>query len=483
MKKQMYVVFILLITVSSCKIEDDIINDYVTPEIRVNTSKIPFNNQLTISEEHQFEVRFFNDIGIHVPQAPITWTSSNNNIISINKDGLAKAVAAGEASISASVANVNPSTANEIITTEIATINVVNHPESLSITNLKNTLGKGETVFFLTNYVNIFGEVDTTPPLVWESTNTTVVSVDQNGKVTGLAVGTSEITVKTQNNSISFTFQLEVKEAISKIFINNLTSSPIKIGNTYQYTASYFDENGNLNTTNELIWTVDNPSIATIDNNGLLTAVNVGNTTLTVSTIENQETVGFEAEITTENNNFSIKNPVSTLGLGNMHQFEIDFLGTTAVSWFSSDANIASIDEFTGLLTTQSNGSVRVTAQTLEGGIMLTSSTEISINTPQKTGTLETLSYSVRGNVTLTSNKLTIVDFNSTAPDSHVYLTNVPNGPANDSRDLHVSKNGKITSSSLVSLELDDIDINKYKFVVITCRSFGNFVMGRAELN
>ena len=137
-----------------------------------------------------------------------------------------------------------------------------------------------------------------------------------------------------------------------------------------------------------------------------------------------------------------------------------------------------------GFLTAVAAGDTTITATTVEGGKTIMATTNLEIKgDDSKSGTLETISYSVKGKVTLTSTMMTIANFNSTAPDTHVYLTNNPNRNQNDSNDYHVTTNGKIFSNALITIALDNIDINTYSHVVITCRSFGNFIMGKAELN
>jgi len=88
-------------------------------------------------------------------------------------------------------------------------------------------------------------------------------------------------------------------------------------------------------------------------------------------------------------------------------------------------------------------------------------------------------SYSLAGTVTLTSTRLSFMNFVSTAPDTHIYLTNNSGSIANG---MKVSGSNKVSGSSF-SLILNNIDINDYGYVVAVCQGAGNLILGAAQLN
>ena len=68
----------------------------VEPELRITT---PFSS-IKVGDEVQFEAVYFNDLG-NVEEADILWSSSDNNIITIDNQGLAMALNPGNVLISA----------------------------------------------------------------------------------------------------------------------------------------------------------------------------------------------------------------------------------------------------------------------------------------------------------------------------------------------------------------------------------------------
>ena len=479
MKNLSLLSFCFVLFFTACNIDDDLIEDYQEPSITIlDTESIP--TEIIISNSYQFSATFLNDVGENKKEL-ITWESSDESVVSIDADGLATAYNPGEVIISVSATNDNPNGENTTITKVVATINVKEIPEVLTVSNSIAILLIGEKITFETSYFNSSGKKDNTVSLVWESADTTVASINNTGEVTGKSEGTSEITVKTATNSIATTFTIKVSKNISIIRIDNPLAENLRIGKTHPFMSSFFDENGTINTSNTVNWESSNTQTATINNNGLITAISPGSTIITASTVENGSIITTTTTVTISNNTLSI-NEISSLDIGDTHQYTADFEGTTPITWSSSDSAVATISS-NGLVTAVAAGNTTITVTTVEGGETIRATTSLEIKgAASKTGTLETISYSVRGEVTLTSTMMTIANFNSTAPDTHVYLTNNPNRNQNDSSDYHVTTNGKITSNALVTIALNNIDINTYSHVVITCRSFGNFIMGKAEL-
>ena len=116
----------------------------------------------------------------------------------------------------------------------------------------------------------------------WGSSDTSVATVDNTGKVTGVAEGTATITATSAADpSISASCVVTV----SDVHVDDVSISPspanVSINNSVQLTANITPENAsNKNVT----WASSDSSIATVDNSGKVTGVSEGEATITVTT-------------------------------------------------------------------------------------------------------------------------------------------------------------------------------------------------------
>ena len=113
-------------------------------------------------------------------------------------------------------------------------------------------------------------EVSEIPQLIWTSSEPEVASVDENGVVTALQVGSSVITVAcgTLTASVTITVNPVLPTSVSL----NETSIELPVGQTFQLVASILPENA---TDKTITWSSDRSSNASVDENGLVTALSV----------------------------------------------------------------------------------------------------------------------------------------------------------------------------------------------------------------
>jgi len=95
-----YFSLLIVVLMSSC-IKDDIIQDFVQPEIRI-TNQI---DTLGVDSIFAFSAIYLNNIGQSETISSIAWTSSNESIVSVDQDGIARGVSEGNATITATYIN------------------------------------------------------------------------------------------------------------------------------------------------------------------------------------------------------------------------------------------------------------------------------------------------------------------------------------------------------------------------------------------
>ncbi|MGC3946361.1 MAG: Ig-like domain-containing protein [Chryseolinea sp.] len=128
----------------------------------------------------------------------------------------------------------------------------------------------------------------TNQTVTWTSSNPSVATVNATGLVTAVATGTTTVTVQTENGGKVANASVNV----SGIAVTGITAGPANVnipaGNTLKLTPVIAP----VNATNKNVnWVSANTAIATVDANGVVTAVSQGLTTITGTTVSG----GFKA--------------------------------------------------------------------------------------------------------------------------------------------------------------------------------------------
>ena len=125
--------------------------------------------------------------------------------------------------------------------------------------------------------------------MTWESSDPSIASVNSGGLVTGISIGNAIITVKTVDGNKTATCNVTVTAVtVAVISVSlDITSSTIDIDGTVQLNPAINPANA---TNTNVTWESSNPSIASVTSGGLVTGVSIGNTTITVKTVDGNKT-------------------------------------------------------------------------------------------------------------------------------------------------------------------------------------------------
>lgn len=123
-------------------------------------------------------------------------------------------------------------------------------------------------------------EVGATSELTWTSSNTGVAIVDQTGKIRTLRTGTTNITC-TAYNGVSATCKLTVVPVIAEAFALEETAFELEPGETAMLNPIFTPTN---TTDQSVTYKSSNTNVATVDAEGMVTAVNMGTCKITATT-------------------------------------------------------------------------------------------------------------------------------------------------------------------------------------------------------
>ena len=125
--------------------------------------------------------------------------------------------------------------------------------------------------------------------VTWESSNTSVATVDVSGLVTAVSAGTTTITVTTEDGDKTATCEVTVTAAtvpVTGVTLNK-TSTSLYVGDTETLTATVAPDNA---TDKDVTWTSSDSAVATVDQNGLVTALARGTAVITATTADGGKT-------------------------------------------------------------------------------------------------------------------------------------------------------------------------------------------------
>lgn len=320
----------------------------------------PASQSITVGEVFTIKTNATEPVNFH-------WFSSDTSVAT---------VAANEGNMSASVTGVKAGTA------VITVMNLDNNVTATCIVSVMPALtslsiDKGETYSVSLLQENIqMKAVYTptvsgyTPSMNWTSSDTTVATIDNTGWITLRKSGETTIYVEpTFNpNHLLAKCVLTVLQPATDIELET-TDLTLEVGESeniqYKVTPA--------NSTSTITWSVMHENIATVDENGLVTAVAGGSTTV-MATIPLQG--GIYKQVACRVNCIQGATGIAadktdiTLNVGEMQAIQVTFTPDTVtertLKWESRDSKIASVKD--GIITGVSEGETQIIVQTTATG-------------------------------------------------------------------------------------------------------------------
>lgn len=204
----------------------------------------------------------------------VTWTSSNDSVASVDNSGNVTAKSIGTAVITATTKDGKSADCTVTVKKkEIAIEFIYLDCGSLSIQ-------KGKSV----RITAIIGPDNTTysKTVKWSSSNEGVATVDSDGNVKAIAAGKTTITAETVNGKIASCSISVYENPITGITLSDSTIT-LKEGYSYRINANVSPSDTSDDKT--LTWTSSNPSIATVDSDGNVTAKKAGTAVITATSV------------------------------------------------------------------------------------------------------------------------------------------------------------------------------------------------------
>ena len=302
----------------------------------------------------------------------LSWESSNSSVATVLDDGTVKGKDSGTATITVTTVDGEYQATCKVVVQKLVPVSNV----KLNKSHLILTKGKTEQL-----EATVEPEDATNKNVSWTSSNSDVATVDENGKVTAVSEGHTFIVVtSTDDDNKTATCDVIVESVVPVTSVElNKNELELAKGDSEQLTATVGPENA---TNKNVIWSSENPSIATVDENGKVTAVNVGETIIYAHSednyfISNSCTVAVVIPVT----NVHFTKDQWELSVDATEQLEITidpyYATNQKVTWKSDNPDIAEVDE-NGFVTGIDEGEATITVTTVDGGYQATCKVVVS---------------------------------------------------------------------------------------------------------
>lgn len=221
-------------------------------------------SNLYVGDEYKFSYHLSKEV-----KESVIWSTSDENIITVDEEGKVNAKGEGIAFVEASIYD-KKTQFKVTVTEKIDYVINITGPNKVNV----------DDEFKLNISTNVEGI------LIYELSNEEVATIDEDGTVVGKKIGTTTIKVFSKDDDkIYSTFEIEVINVIpTKITLkgsNNIVSGE----------HSFIEVEVSGNVTNEVIWTSSNDVVATCEN-GIVLGLTPGKATITATSVVDENTKG-----------------------------------------------------------------------------------------------------------------------------------------------------------------------------------------------
>ena len=228
--------------------------------------------------------------------------------------------------------------------------------------------------------------------VLWESDSPAIATVDDSGRVSAVAKGTTNITVKTEDGGKTAYCIVTVVVPVESVRLDKSFLS-MDIGEKQTLIATVLPDDA---LDKSVTWSSSNTRVATVSSSGQVTAVSPGTTTIKVTTTDGGKTASCAVTVKSilvtgvslDKTSIEMFDGTSTTLNATVYPSNAT---TKTVRWTSSDSNVATVQD--GRVTACNPGTCTITVTTDDGGYSASCSVLVKIDTSPSVWDGSTVSY------------------------------------------------------------------------------------------
>ncbi len=239
-----------------------------TDEPQILTAKFPEDHIVMAVGESYYIKPIFK--GVTIPLNELEWLNSNPNVVDV-AFGNIYAKNQGESTITIKYKG------KELASCGIEVQSIIASNISLSQDSIEIVIGK---TFSLE--ADIYPQNTTNKRIIWSSSNTSVASVNENGVISAIGIGETEILAIIEGYNVSAKCFVRVTPILVENIVG-LQDVSILLGQSHSFSISVSPKNA---TYPDVKWESSNPEIVSVSEVGAIVGKSLGQATLTAHSID-----------------------------------------------------------------------------------------------------------------------------------------------------------------------------------------------------
>lgn len=295
----------------------------------------------------------------------VNWASSDVSVAMVSSDGTVYAIKPGQATIMATTVD-----GGFVALCKVLVKSKTILASDVQLSSNSEIIAIGETVQL--NAV-VVPEGTTNKTIRWTSTNPNVASVDASGLVTAISEGTTQIVATTTDGSnLSSICKITVKKRF--ISISQIQISPkevrIAIGNSLKLKTVVYPVEA---TNKEVLWSSTDPTIASVAQDGTLTAISAGEASIIAST-QDGSSLSATCQVIVYEEAVLVSKIILSKTMVNGNENELITVKASVMpenatnkmlKWVSSDESVAEVAD--GVIKMLKKGTAIISAEAVDG--------------------------------------------------------------------------------------------------------------------
>ena len=327
--------------------------------VKVSSSVIPVSSisldkaNVTVTEGESFRL-VASVMPENATDKTVSWSSSDETLASVDQNGYVKALAAGVASITAQAGDKTASCTVTINQLHVSVGSIILNKTSLFLVE-----GDSETLVATVQPDNASNKTVT-----WSSSDESIATVNEQGKVTAVKEGYATITAKAEDKTVECQVTVSNREIPVSSIVLNTNNVEMTEGESVRLVATVSPANA---TNASITWSSSNEAVATVDQQGLVTALKEGAADITAQAGDKTATCKVQVK--------PLVVPVTSIALNktslSLKEGESETLVATVspdnatdktVTWSSTNTSVATVDA-SGRVTAIKEGTATITAK------------------------------------------------------------------------------------------------------------------------